>query len=514
MKALIYCRVSSQRQVDEGNGLGSQEQRCRVYAKNKNYDIIEVFPDEAISGALFQRPAMQQLIAYLDSHQEEAFVVIFDDLSRFARDVKTHIQLKAELISRGAKLECLNFNFDDSEESEFAELILAASNQYQRKSNRRQVIQKMRARIEKGYWPFMPPLGLINKKDPVHGKILTPCEPHSSIFKKSIEKFRDGLLLTPEEVRQDIHKQFEELGLLDRPALSSVQEILKNSLYAGYIEYAPWKVPFQKAKHEGFISVETFNLVQERLESRSKPWKRQDSRTDFPLRTFVICDACNNILTASWNKGRSARYPNYFCRTKGCMYNWKTVSKYKIEPEFEVLLSSSKPFDGYVDLMGDVIKEQWGIRFDNYVEYRNRIKSEMGEIDEEITSYLKRIPKTKDEFLIATYENEILGLRKKKVQIEGHLNIKKYTSGEFGTASDKVLGTIKNPMAMWKSDVYNDKRTIFFMYFEDKLRYDYEKGFGTASYTPILRLINKVGEVKSTSKTPSVEMSGSEPESE
>ena len=462
MKALIYCRVSSQRQVDEGNGLGSQEQRCRMYAKNKNYDIIEVFPDEAISGALFQRPAMQQLIAYLDSHQEEAFVVIFDDLSRFARDVKTHIQLKAALVSRGAKLECLNFNFDDSEESEFAELILAASNQYQSKSNRRQVIQKMKARIDKGYWPFMPPLGFVNKKDPVHGKILTPCEPYSSIFKKSIEKFRDGLLLTPEEVRQDLHKAFEEMGLPDRPALSSVQEILKNPLFAGYIEYAPWKVPFQKAKHEGFISVETFNLVQERLESRSKPWKRQDSRTDFPLRTFVICDACNNILTASWNKGRSARYPNYFCRTKGCMYNWKTVSKYKIEPEFEVILSTSKPFDGYVDLMGDVIKEQWGIRFDNYVEYRNRIKSEMGEIDEEITSYLKRIPKTKDEFLIATYENEILGLRKKKVQIEGHLNIKKYTSEEFGTASDKVLGTIKNPMAMWKSDEYTDKRTIFF----------------------------------------------------
>src|SRR3989344_2647180 len=167
MKALIYCRVSSQRQVDEGNGLGSQEQRCRMYAKNKNYDAVAVFPDEAVSGALFQRPSMQKLIKYLDDHQDEEFVIIFDDLARFVRDVKIHIQLKAELVSRGAKLECLNFNFEDSEESEFAELILAASNQYQRKSNRRQVIQKMKARIEKGYWPFMPPLGLVNKKDAV-----------------------------------------------------------------------------------------------------------------------------------------------------------------------------------------------------------------------------------------------------------------------------------------------------------------------------------------------------------
>src|ERR1035437_6871310 len=142
-KALIYCRVSSQRQVDEGNGLGSQEQRCRMYAQNKEYEVVRVFPDEGISGGLFERPAMQKLIAYLDEHPLENFTIIFDDLARFARNVKVHIQLKAELQSRGAKLECLNFNYDDSDESEMAELMLAVSNQYQRKSNRRQVVQKM-----------------------------------------------------------------------------------------------------------------------------------------------------------------------------------------------------------------------------------------------------------------------------------------------------------------------------------------------------------------------------------
>ena len=135
-KALIYCRVSSQRQVVEGHGIDSQEQRCRTYAKNKDYDVMEVFPDEGVSGGLFERPAMQKLIAYLDEHLLEKFTIIFDDLARFARDVKVHIQLKAELQSRGAKLECLNFNYDDSDESEMAELMLAVSNQYQRKANR------------------------------------------------------------------------------------------------------------------------------------------------------------------------------------------------------------------------------------------------------------------------------------------------------------------------------------------------------------------------------------------
>ena len=42
-KAIIYARVSGVKQVREGDGLASQETRCREYAKYKNYEIIEVF---------------------------------------------------------------------------------------------------------------------------------------------------------------------------------------------------------------------------------------------------------------------------------------------------------------------------------------------------------------------------------------------------------------------------------------------------------------------------------------
>src|SRR5258708_1611633 len=86
----------------------------------------------------------------------------------------------------------------------------------------------------------------------------------------------------------------------------------------------------------------------------------------------------------------------------------------------------------------DVIQEQWGMRFYYYAENRNRLRSEVEEINEEIISYFKRIPKTKDEDLIAMYESEIIRLKKKKAQIESNLNIQKYTNAEFGTASDKV----------------------------------------------------------------------------
>ena len=53
-KAIIYCRVSSDRQVKEGNGLDSQEKRCRDFAISKGYLVEKVFHEEGIKGELFE----------------------------------------------------------------------------------------------------------------------------------------------------------------------------------------------------------------------------------------------------------------------------------------------------------------------------------------------------------------------------------------------------------------------------------------------------------------------------
>lgn len=50
--AVIYARVSSVQQVTEGDGLASQETRCREYANYKGYTVVEVFSDKACLAAL------------------------------------------------------------------------------------------------------------------------------------------------------------------------------------------------------------------------------------------------------------------------------------------------------------------------------------------------------------------------------------------------------------------------------------------------------------------------------
>jgi len=133
-------------------------------------------------------------------------------------------------------------------------------NQYQRKSNARQVRQKMEARLRKGYWPFGYPLGLINKKDSLHGKILTPHEPYASVLKKAIERYRDGALLTQQEVRHCLHEEFKAIGLSNRPALSTTQEILENPYMQDILNIETGKIPFMKAQHDGLYLLRPLTL--------------------------------------------------------------------------------------------------------------------------------------------------------------------------------------------------------------------------------------------------------------
>ena len=135
--ALIYCRLSSTKQRLEGSGLESQEQRCRAYADDKGYAVEAVFPDDVSGGGDFmRRPGMVALLSYLDAQQGKPYVVIFDDLKRFARDTEFHLKLRREFARRGATIECLNFRIEDTPEGKFIETVIAAQGELEREQNR------------------------------------------------------------------------------------------------------------------------------------------------------------------------------------------------------------------------------------------------------------------------------------------------------------------------------------------------------------------------------------------
>lgn len=135
--AVIYGRVSSVKQVREGDGLRSQEARCRDYARHRGLEVVAVFADEA-SGSLIERPQMKAMLAFLAKRRREPHVVIIDDISRLARGVKAHIELRGAIALAGGVLESPSVSFGDDADSELQEYLLATVAQHARRKNAEQ----------------------------------------------------------------------------------------------------------------------------------------------------------------------------------------------------------------------------------------------------------------------------------------------------------------------------------------------------------------------------------------
>ena len=272
-KALIYCRVSSERQKKEGNGLNSQEKRCRMYAEEKGYKVEQVFKDDySGAGDFMNRPQMKNLIDYIDMNGHKRYAVIFDDLKRFARDTEFHIKLRATFKARHAVLECLNYKFEDTPEGKFTETIFAAQAELEREQNRRQVIQKQLARLQMGYWPFNPNIPGYKRDDASKRDwILVKKEPEASIIKEALEGFAKNRFRNQIDIQEFLKKKnFFGTKSSNIVHLEQVKRLLTRPLYAGYVDHKNWGIAMVKGKHEPLISLETFQKNQEKLRDKKK----------------------------------------------------------------------------------------------------------------------------------------------------------------------------------------------------------------------------------------------------
>src|SRR5689334_17213703 len=89
--ALIYCRVSTKGQAEEGASLETQEEECRRYAEANGYTVARVY-HEVYSGAeLFDRPQLNEMReAVSTGHYAAVIVHKIDRLTR-AQGLTIHL---------------------------------------------------------------------------------------------------------------------------------------------------------------------------------------------------------------------------------------------------------------------------------------------------------------------------------------------------------------------------------------------------------------------------------------
>jgi site-specific DNA recombinase len=490
-KAVIYCRVSSSRQVSEGHGLTSQETRCREFAGHKNYEVVQVFHEEGVTGSLLDRPSMKEMLAFLNQHKrKQPHVVIIDDISRLARNMETHIKLRAAIQDAGGKLESPSIEFGEDSDSRLVEHLLASVAAHQRDKNTEQVTNRMRARMMGGYWVFQAPKGYRYEKKEGHGKILVRDEPLASIITEALEGYASGRFETQSEVKRFLESQ--ALYPKDRNGEVHYQrlaELFGRMIYAGYIDFPPWGLNLLPAKHEPLISFQTFQAIQTKLQGSTKAPARKDLHNDFPLRGFVTCACCGHPMTACWSKGRSNKYPYYYCQTKDCSEHRKSTRAEKIEAEFEELLQQLRPSPALFHMAREMFQDLWEDRQELVKQEVHSMKAQLPIIEHQVEKFLSRLIQTENPTAIKHYENEITRLDEQKILLSEKIKNCGRPLQSFDESYRTAMTFLANPCYLWSSDRLEDKRMVIRLVFADKLPYQRNVGYRTAQIALPFRVL-------------------------
>jgi site-specific DNA recombinase len=99
MRAVIYARVSTEEQAEEGHSIDAQLRIVREFCAHRGWTIVGEYVDPGRSGRTLKRPRMQALIADAQLHLFD--VVVVHKLDRLSRSLIDTLTLLSDLNKLG-----------------------------------------------------------------------------------------------------------------------------------------------------------------------------------------------------------------------------------------------------------------------------------------------------------------------------------------------------------------------------------------------------------------------------
>src|SRR5437773_5997342 len=133
MRAIGYCRVSTDQQKEKGVSLEAQQAKIRAMAIVQGAEIIELIVDGGESAKNLDRPGMEKLLALVEERKVDT--VIIAKLDRLTRSVKDLAELLERFQRRGVSLVSVAESLDTgSAAGRLVINIMTAVSQWERKA--------------------------------------------------------------------------------------------------------------------------------------------------------------------------------------------------------------------------------------------------------------------------------------------------------------------------------------------------------------------------------------------
>lgn len=307
--AAAYIRVSTDDQIEYSPD--SQLKLLREFAKKNDYILPDeyIFQDDGISGKdIKHRPAFNHMIALAKSEDHPIDTILVWKFSRFARNQEESIVIKNLLRKNKVEVRSISEPVDpDSAFGSLIERIIEWMDEYYLINLSTEVKRGMTERFERGEIVTPPSFGY-DVKDGVY----VPNSNEAPYVRKIFDMFLNGVgKLT---IARSLGAEGVRTKRGNIPDNRFVAYILENPVYIGKIRWSKDgrasstryhnkdKIITVDGKHKPIIDIETWNAVQEKLESQKRAYKkyqRSEQSVEFMLKGLVRCDSCGATLCQS-----------------------------------------------------------------------------------------------------------------------------------------------------------------------------------------------------------------------
>jgi site-specific DNA recombinase len=350
-RAVIYCRVSTDKQEIDGESLDYQEAKCRQYAELHDLDVIAVLR-EAKSGYIHYSLRDKLTLARQLVRDGLADVIIVFDLRRFSRNFVHSAMIFEEIESSGAEIVSVSENIDNSLTGKLIRSILAWSAESERHKIVEYANRRWQTRVEVGL-----PVGIgrspygwdwKDKDKTAYVMNQEQAAVRVSIFHMFVEldmslraithKLTEDRVLTPTYAKQFQEEPPEDAEVKLEHCLwrySTVRKLLTDLENIGILVVCKHKQTIgqdgrrRNAAHPnrkelpGGIPAIINPVIYERAQAKLKTNQADKSHLplhaeDYLLRGHVFCAACQHAMKPRTRKnGRLTRsgqpYPIYAC---------------------------------------------------------------------------------------------------------------------------------------------------------------------------------------------------------
>ena len=435
MRAVIYLRVSTDKQASKGLSIPAQKERCLQYAKDNGYEVDEktdIYADEGESARTSNRPQFQILWERC-RNDKTIRAVIFYDVSRLARNRIDFALVKQDLTKRGIKIRSATEGIDSSPSGQMLEGVLSTVAEFFSLQSGEKIKLGMLQKVRNGGWPTIAPFGYKNCRsgsgNDKDDRWIAPNDDEAIWVKKTFQMYA-----TSKYSLFELTRIFAKEGFPMRTSKKLHQgflhRILNNPAYIG-------KIPFQggiyEGKHEPLVEQSLSQRVRDVLFEHSKGADRSQ-KYRFPLKGILYCDVCGSKYTGEQHiikNGDTVRYLRCMKRisSERVICSEKYFQEEHISNQFEGLFKTIQLPNSITRRLRERIKAIFGNEQKLYEKSRESILIQLDTIKrrkkELVLSFIDKAKSEQDEELFGSIktdlENKEILLNQQLGQVEGDM---------------------------------------------------------------------------------------------